>query len=59
LEAIKTLKTNKTPGIDCLLNEYFIECIDILSSHICDIFNYVLDSGYFPDTWSEGVRILS
>ena len=43
--------------MDCLLNEYFMETIDILLPFICDIFNAVLDSGVFPDSWSEGIVI--
>ena len=57
LKAVKMLKANKAPGIDCLLNEYFIECIDILSPYICDIFNAILDLGHFPDKWREGLVI--
>jgi len=45
---LKTLKTCKATGNDFLLNEYFIEGIDILSSHVCDLFNSILNSGYFP-----------
>jgi hypothetical protein len=55
--AVKTLKRNKSPGNDFLLNEYFIESIDILGCHICDIFNCILDSGFFPESWTEGVII--
>lgn len=43
--AVKLLKRGKSPGKDFLLNEYFIESIDILASHICDIFNCILDTG--------------
>ena len=43
--------------MDCLLNEYFIETIDIYLPFMCDIFNAVLDSGVFPDSWSEGIVI--
>ena len=38
-------------------NEYFIETIDILLPFICDIFNVVLDSGVFPDSWRKGIVI--
>ena len=55
---IRTLKRNKAVGSDGLLNEYFIESTDILISHITDIFNHVLSSGYFPDSWTEGIIIL-
>ena len=40
-----------------MLNEYFIECSDILSPYLCKLFNTVLDSGCFPDVWSEGIVI--
>lgn len=55
--AIKHLKHNKAAGSDCILNEYFIDCVDILSSHLCDVFNGILLSGYFPEKWTEGVII--
>ena len=55
--AVKSLKRNKTPGNDQLLNEYFVECIDILASHLCDIFNGILNSGYYPASWMEGLII--
>jgi hypothetical protein len=57
INAVKSLKRGKACGNDFLLNEYFIESIDILSSHLCDIFNCILDSGHFPDSWTEGVII--
>ena len=43
--------------MDCLLNEYFIGTFDILMSFICDIFNAVLVSGVFSDSWREGIVI--
>ncbi len=55
--AISKLKKYKSCGYDSLLNKYFMESVDILSLHMCDIFNAVLDSGYFPDVWSNGVII--
>ena len=54
---IRTLKHNKAAGSDGLLNEYFIESTDILISYITDIFNYVLSSGYFSESWTEGIII--
>ena len=55
--AVKSLKRNKAPGNDQLLNEYFVECIDILASHLCDLFNGILNSGYYPESWMEGLII--
>lgn len=57
LTAIKLLKAGKAMGSDSLMNEYFIESMDILGSHLCDIFNAILNSGFFPDKWTEGVII--
>lgn len=57
LNAVNKLKANKSPGSDFLLNEYFIESVDILVLHLCDIFNAILNSGFFPDKWMEGVII--
>lgn len=57
IDAVKCLKRDKAAGSDAILNEYLVESIDILSSHISDIFNAILDSGYFPDKWTEGTII--
>ena len=48
---LKQLKLNKSPGSDCIMNECFLECSDILSAHLCDVFNgiYVWTDGFiFP-----------
>jgi hypothetical protein len=55
--AIRSLKRNKVCAGDQLLNEYFIESCDILSSHLADVFNTILNCGFFPDQWSEGIVV--
>ncbi len=55
--AVKSLKKGKAAGPDFLLNEYFTESIDILCAHLCDLFNAILESGFFPDKWIEGVIV--
>lgn len=55
--AINHLKRNKSFAGDQMLNEYFIEASDILMSHMCDIFNAILSSGFFPEQWMEGIII--
>ena len=40
-----------------VLNEYLIESSDILSSHLCDMFNHILDFGIFPEKWAEGIIV--
>ena len=57
VNAVKLLKRNKAYGDDNLLNEYFIESIDILSPLLCTMFNNIIDSGYFPELWTNGVII--
>ena len=47
VSAVKSLKKNKEYGRYCVLNEYFIESIDILSAHLCDLFNSILNAGFF------------
>ena len=56
-KVIRSLKTNKSFANDQLLNEYFIESLDKLSSHLVDICNAILYSGYFPNQWSEGIIV--
>ena len=57
LKAVRKLKRNKAYGKDCLLNEYFIEGINILLPFVCDLFNAILNSSCFPDRWREGLLI--
>lgn len=58
VDAIHRLKRNKAPcPSDNILNEFLIETSDILSGHITEIFNKVLDSGYFPEIWAKGFVI--
>ena len=40
-----------------MLNEYFIECIDLLVKPLELLFNTILDSGCFPSQWTEGINI--
>ena len=54
---VKTLNRGKAYGPDCLLNEYFIESMDIIGAHVCDIFNCILDSGFFPESWMDGIIV--
>jgi len=48
---------HKAFGSDCLLNEYFIECSNILASYLCDIFNGIFNSGFCPESWMEGIIV--
>ena len=52
------LKSGKASGADCLLNEYFLESVDSLAPYLCHLFNAIINSGYFPEQWTEGTIIL-
>ena len=56
-EVVQNLKRNKSFSGDQLLNEYFIESLDILSGHLVDLFNAILNSGQFPSLWTEGIIV--
>jgi len=48
LMAVNTLKQGTAAVNDSRLNEYFVETIDILCSHVCDILNSIINTGCFP-----------
>ena len=56
-EVVRNMKRNKSFSGDQLLNEYFIESLDILSGHLVDLFNAILNSGQFPNLWTEGIIV--
>ena len=53
-KAIFQLKNGRSGGPDKLLNEFFIYGVNELLPYLYNLFNRILDSGYFPDSWSEG-----
>ena len=53
---IKLLKSGKAPGPDRIRNEMLkTGSRPHLKSAICKLFNHILTSGYFPQSWCEGV----
>ena len=53
--ASKRLGNNKACSLDCIIYEYFKECMDILGKPLEIMFNYTLNSNTFPNSWSVGV----
>lgn len=51
-DGIKNLKRNKQPGIDFIHNEFLIFGKDILLLPIVNLFNRILSSGIFPESWN-------
>lgn len=56
-DAILRLKRNKSPGMDNILNEYFIENKSLLVPILHKLFNNIFSSGFFPEIWSQGIII--
>ena len=52
---VKSLKSNKSPGIDLILNEFIKNCPDNLIYVIVLLFNMVLESGIIPTDWTLGI----
>jgi len=46
--AFKNLNTNNACDVDGILNEYLINCKDVLVPCLVDLFNNVFMCGYFP-----------
>ena len=57
LNAIQGLKSNKSCGIDDILNEYFLKAADILIEPLHILFNKILDSKSFPAQWATGLIV--
>ncbi len=55
-KAINSLKTNKSGGSDLIINEFF-KTSDILLPELEFLFNLVLNSGFFPESWSNGIIV--
>ena len=52
---MKLLKSGKAPGPDRIRNEMLKTGSPHLKSAFCKLFNHILTSGYFPQSWCEGV----
>jgi hypothetical protein len=51
---ISNLKTNKSPGDDCISNKLLKECSPILSPIISHVVNTIIISGKYPDVLKLG-----
>ena len=56
-EAIKTLKLNKSSGIDEIVNEYIISTKQIMIPIYVKLFNAILETGNIPTDWLTGIII--
>ena len=56
INCIKLLKNNKAPGVDSIPAGFIKDNYGYLINDIILRFNYILESGEFPDIWAEGIR---
>ena len=56
-ESIKTLKLNKSSGIDDIVNEYIISTKHIMVPIYVKLFNAILETGNIPSDWLTGIII--
>ena len=54
MRAIKQLKNGRSGGPDKFLNEFFVYGTGSLSPFLSVLFNKIFDTGYSPESWSEG-----
>ena len=55
--SIKQLKNGKSGENDLLLNEFFICGSDILCPYLLSLFNFIFDSGIYPEALGEGLLV--
>ena len=52
--AIKSLKNNKSHGIDNILNEHLKTSTSQMLPIYVTLFNMIFDSGIIPESWAYG-----
>ena len=56
-KSIKNLKLRKSPGTDGIGTEFYKNTSHIIVPTLCDIFNSIMNSGEFPESWSESIIV--
>ena len=56
-KGLKGLKNNKSTGPDGILNEQIKATFPIMKNIYLKLFNTILDTGCFPETWAEGLIV--
>lgn len=54
VKAAKSLKSNKSPGLDNILNERLKSTINLMCPLYVKLFNLILDTGIVPESWTLG-----
>ena len=54
MQTVKTLKNNKSAGLDNVLNEHLKSTINIMCPLYVKLFNIIFDKGMVPESWTLG-----
>ena len=54
--AIDNLKNGKASGIDAISNEILKYSKDIMTPHIVNTLNYIIENRTYPDAWAYGLK---
>ncbi|MEW8547526.1 MAG: reverse transcriptase family protein, partial [Candidatus Thiodiazotropha sp.] len=54
IEAVRSLKRNKSPGIDDIMNEHIINTLSFLLPVYVKLFNIIFDHSIIPENWLLG-----
>ena len=55
LKTVKSLKNNKAPGIDDIINEQIKYSIQSMMKIYLKFFNLIFNSGMVPESWTLGI----
>ena len=53
-KAVNSLKNNKSPGFDKIMNEHMKSTFNLMNPIILRLFNVILDTGIVPECWTVG-----
>lgn len=56
-KTIKTLKRNKSCGIDNISADFFIDANDFISPYLTTIFNKIYETRTYPEAWRKGIIV--
>ena len=56
-KAIQKAKNDKSPGDDCIINEYIAGAFDVMSDIFVLLFNLIFETGHVPEVWAIGIVI--
>ena len=56
-KAIDSMKRGKSPGIDGLVSDFFIDAKEFLVPYLYRVYNFVFETGNYPKIWSEGLIV--